>query len=304
MRLRFVFSELAIGLRRNALMMFAVVVITAFAMLVLCIGLLVRTQVGLTKHSYYQKLAVSVFLCPQDSPHAQCPTKATEAQIGDVGAALNGMRPLVTSVEFVNQDKAWAIYKDLFKNTPDLVNNTDPSALPESYVVKLSDPKKFDVVSTRVASMPGVDVVQNEDEFLNKLFSMMHAIQIVALAFCGLLVLAAAVLIGVGVQVAAQSRRREIGIMRLVGASNTYIQLPFLIEGVLAGVVGALFGFGIAAAIKHFLFDQMLKPLFGVLGGRLIAWPEVFATLPWLIGLSAVVAAIASFVTLQRYTRV
>jgi cell division transport system permease protein len=285
-------------------MMFAVIVITAFSMLFLGIGLLVRSQVNITKHSYFQKLQVSVFLCPEGSPHAQCPAKANSGQIDAVQAQLDNLRPLVTSVEFIDQQRAWSIYKDLFKDAPDLVNNTDPSALPESFVVKLSDPKKFDVVSTAVSGMAGVDVVQNEDDFLKKLFGVMNAVRNGVLVACGVLIVAAGVLIGVAVQVAAVSRRRETGIMRLVGASSLYIQLPFLLEGVLAGIIGALFGFGGVSAAKYFLVDGRLKPILPVLGGRLISWSDVFATLPWLIGLSAVVAALASFLTLRRYLKV
>jgi cell division transport system permease protein len=304
MRLRFVFSELSNSLRRNSLMMFAVVVITAFSMLILSAALLVRSQVNITKHSFYQKLQVSVWLCPENSPHPQCPTQANDVQIQAIQSQLNSLRPLVTNVDFVDQDQAWSIFKDLFANQPDLINNTDPKALPESFVVKLSDPKKFDVISTAVKGMPGVDIVQNQDDFLHKLFGIMNAVRFTALAATGVLIVAAGVLIGVAVQVAAASRRRETGIMRLVGASRLYIQLPFLLEGVLAALIGALIGFAGVAAIKHFLVDGKLKAIVPVLGGRLIGWAEVYATLPWLIGLSVVVAALASFVTLRRYLTV
>ena len=272
--------------------------------LILSAALLVRSQVSITKHSFYQKLQVSVWLCPENSPHPQCPTQANSVQTEAIQQQLNSLRPLVTNVEFIDQDHAWSIFKDLFANQPDLINNTDPKALPESFVVKLSDPKKFDVVSTAVAGMPGVDVVQNQDDFLKKLFGIMNAVRFTALAATGVLILAAGVLIGVAVQVAAASRRRETGIMRLVGASRLYIQLPFLLEGVLASLIGAMLGFGGVAAIKHFLVDGRLKAVLPVLGGRLIGWSDVYSTLPWLIGLSVVVAAFASFVTLIRYTRV
>jgi cell division transport system permease protein len=273
-------------------------------MLILSAALLVRSQVSITKHSFYQKLQVSVWLCPENSPHAQCPTQANNVQIDAIRQQLDSLRPLVTNVEFIDQNQAWSIFKDLFANQPDLINNTDPKALPESFVVKLSDPKKFDVVSTAVSGMPGVDVVQNQDDFLKKLFGIMNAVRFTALAATGVLIIAAGVLIGVAVQVAAASRRRETGIMRLVGASRLYIQLPFLLEGVLASLIGAMLGFGGVAAIKHFLVDGRLKAVLPVLGGRLIGWSDVYATLPWLIGLSVIVAAFASFVTLIRYMRV
>jgi hypothetical protein len=63
-------------------------------------------------------------------------------------------------------------------------------------------------------------------------------------------------------------------------------------------------GFGAIAALRVVIIDHLLKPILGVLGGRLVGWSEVMSTLPWLVGLSAVVAALASFVTLQRYVRV
>jgi len=304
MRLRFVFSELAIGLRRNLLMMFAVVIIAAFSMMFLGTGLLMRSQVGITKAAYFGKLQVSVYLCPEGSPHPNCPTKANDAQIQNVEAALDNLRPLVKSVQFIDQDQAWQIFQQEFKDAPDLVKNTDPTALPESFVVKLSDPKRFDAVNSAVASLPGVDDVQNANTFVNKLFKMMNSMRVAALIACGVSIVAAGVLIGVAVQVAATSRRRETGIMRLVGASNLYIQLPFLLEGVLAGLIGAILGLGGISLVKAFIIDGQLRELLPVVGGRMVAWADVFGTIPWLVGISVAVSALASFVTLRMYMRV
>jgi cell division transport system permease protein len=304
MRLRFVFSELAIGLRRNLLMMFAVVIIAAFSMMFLGTGLLMRSQVGITKAAYFGKLQVSVYLCPAGSVDPQCPAKASDEQIQNVQSALEELRPLVSSVQFIDQDQAWQIFKQEFRDAPALIKNTDPTALPESFVVKLSDPKRFDAVNSAVANLPGVDQVQNANTFVKKLFSIMNSMRNAALVACGVSIVAAAVLIGVAVQVAATSRRRETGIMRLVGASNLYIQLPFLLEGVLAGLVGAVLGFGGISLVKTLIVDGQLRPLLPVLGGQVIEWADVFGTIPWLLGISVAVSALASFVTLRMYTRV
>jgi cell division transport system permease protein len=304
MRLRFVFSELVIGLRRNLLMMFAVVIITAFSMLFLGIGLLSRSQVNITKAAYFQRLQVSVFLCPAGSNHSNCPTAANAAQIDAIDKTLNSLRPLVTSVQFIDQQQAWQIFQQEFKDAQDLVKSTDPSVLPESFVVKLSDPSKFNVVNSAVGSMPGVDLVQDSDQVVKKLLSMMDSLRNGALALCLVAILVSAILIGVAVQVAAVNRRRETGIMRLVGASNLYIQLPFLLEGVLAGVLGALLGFGAIALTKTLVIDSQFRTVLPVLGGRTVEWSDVIATLPWLIVVSVGVAAIASFVTLRKYLRV
>ncbi len=304
MRLRFVFSELAIGLRRNLLMLFAVVVITAFSMLFLGLALLLQSEVGLIKHSFYQKLQVSVYLCSTYSQDSNCPQSVTEDQITDIQNTLEGLRPLVTSVQFVNQDQAYQIFKTLFRDNPDLVKNTSPSSLPESFIVKLSDPHKFDVVASSLAGKPGVDQVQNENSFLKTLFQVMNAIRNAALFASVLAIVAAGVLIGIAVKVAADGRRREIGIMRLVGAANLYIRLPFLLEGVVAGVAGALLGFGGVALVKSILVDGHLRPVVAVLGGALVGWGDVLGTLPWLIGFGVVVAAVASYVSLRTYLRV
>ncbi len=140
------------------------------------------------------------------------------------------------SIDFVDQARAYELFKETFKDAPDLVKNTSPDALPESFVVKLQDPKKFDVVSSALSGKPGVDSVQDEHAFLNKLFAILNQLRVVAIVISATVIIAAVVLIGVAVQVSAASRKRETGIMRLVGASNLYIQLPFLLEGIVGGL--------------------------------------------------------------------
>src|SRR6185437_1392810 len=118
MRFRFVFSELGIGLRRNVLMMFSVVVITAFSLLCLGAALLIHTQVNMMKHYWYQRLQISVYLCADHSTNPNCPTAATQQEIDNVQTTLNGLRPLVTDVAFVNQQQAYDIFKAEFKDAP------------------------------------------------------------------------------------------------------------------------------------------------------------------------------------------
>ncbi|MCL6537012.1 MAG: permease-like cell division protein FtsX [Acidothermus sp.] len=300
MRLRFVLSELAISLRRNLLMLFAVVVITAFSLFLFGIALLVQRQVNLSQHYWYQRLQVSVYLCAEHSTNPNCPTAATPEQVQQVEQTLNSLRPLVQSVQFIDQQQAYEIFKEEFKDLPDLVKNTPPDALPESFTVKLSDPAKFAVVRDAVANQPGVDQVQDEHTFLKKLFDIAASARNFAIALAIFVIIAAIVMIGVAVQVSAASRRRETGIMRLVGASNLYIQLPFLLEGMLAGLGGALLGFAFVAATKYFFIDRALRPVLAPLGS-LIEWPAVLGTLPYLAGAGVVIAGVASFVTLQMY---
>ncbi len=300
MRLRFVLSELAISLRRNLLMLFAVVVITAFSLFFFGAALLVRSQVHLSQGYWFERLQVAVYLCPNQSDNPNCPTAATNDQVNAVQNTLESLRPTVKSVQFVNQTQAYEIFKAEFKDTPDLVRNTSPDALPESFTVKLSDPSKFDVVREAVQDMPGVDQVQDEHTFLKKMLNMLSGGRNFAIVMASLAILAAIVLVGVAVQVSAASRRRETSIMRLVGASNLFIQLPFLIEGMLAGLCGALLGFGFVAFAKTFLVDGVLRPVLSPFGS-LIDWSAVMGTLPWLLGMGVGIAGLSSFVALQVY---
>ena len=302
MRLRFVFSELAIGLRKNVLMMFSVVIITAFSMLALGIALLVQRQVGHMKHYWYNQLQVSVYLCADHSENPNCPTAATEAQIADVQTSLNALRPTVKTIDFVDQARAYEYFKETFKDAPDLVKNTSPDALPESFAVKLADPTKFSVVSSALDGKPGVDSVQDQHVFLKKLFSILNTFRNVAIVTSITVIVAAVILIGVAVQVSASSRRRETGIMRLVGASNLYIQLPFLLEGIVGGLLGAVVGFAALSAIKVALIDHSLRAVFGAFGS-LVEWSDVFYTLPFILGISILISGLASFVTLRMYLR-
>jgi cell division transport system permease protein len=302
MRLRFVFSELAIGLRKNVLMMFSVVIITAFSMLALGIALLVQRQVGHMKHYWYNQLQVSVYLCADHSENPNCPTAATEAQIADVQTSLNALRPTVKTIDFVDQARAYEYFKETFKDAPDLVKNTSPDALPESFAVKLADPTKFSVVSSALDGKPGVDSVQDQHVFLKKLFSILNTFRNVAIVTSITVIVAAVILIGVAVQVSASSRRRETGIMRLVGASNLYIQLPFLLEGVVGGFVGAVVGFGGLALFKLALVDHSLRSVFSAFGS-LVEWNDVMYTLPFIVGAAVLISGLASFVTLRMYLR-
>jgi len=138
--------------------------------------------------------------------------------------------------------------------------------------------------------------------FLNKLFAILNQLRVVAIVISATVIIAAVVLIGVAVQVSAASRKRETGIMRLVGASNLYIQLPFLLEGIVGGLLGAVVGFGALSAIKVALIDHSLRSVFGAFGS-LVEWNDVFYTAPFIVGVSVLISGLASFVTLRVYLR-
>ena len=133
--------------------------------------------------------------------------------------------------------------------------------MPESFRVKLSDPTKYDVVASAFIGRPGIDSVNDQRRVLDKLFAILNGFQTGALVIAAMMLLATVLLVANTIRVAAFSRRRETGIMRLVGASNFYIQLPFLLEAALAavdrrGVVAS----GCWRCSRSILVDGVLMP--------------------------------------------
>jgi cell division transport system permease protein len=302
MRASFVLSEIGIGLRRNLTMTVAVVVTVAISLALFGAGLLIREQVSTMKDYWYDKVEVSVYLCGEGSNSVNCNgTAVTDEQRQQLQSDLQAT-PLVEKVYYESKQDAYKRFKEQFKDSPDLVQNVTPDALPESFRVKLKDPTQFEVVASAFRDRPGVDEVQDQKALLENFFKLLNTLQLFALIVAGVQIFAAILLISNTIRVAAFSRRRETGIMRLVGASNLYIQLPFLLEGVLAGLVGAAIASGALVALKSVLIDGQLKPTFEFTA--FVGWDDVLSILPVLFATGALLAGLSSFVTLRRHLRV
>lgn len=290
MRVQFVMQEILIGLRRNLTMTVAVVLTVAISLTLFGAGLLMSKQVDTMQNFWFNKVEVSIFLT-RDVTDAQRESLRTDLQ----------QAPLVEKVYYESKQQAYQHFKEYFKDSPDLVNNASPDALPESFRVKLTDPTKFDVISSEFSGQPGVDQVQDQRKLLEPFFKTLDTLRNIAWGVAAIQLLAGAILIGNTIRVAAFSRRRETSVMRLVGASNLYIQMPFLLEGALAGLVGAGISVPLLAALKHFVIDNRLKQ--NIKFVPWIDWGAVWSTLPLIFPLGVGLAALASFITLLRYLR-
>jgi cell division transport system permease protein len=301
-RATFILSEIGIGLRRNLTMTVAVVVTVAISLALFGSGLLIRKQVETMKDFWYDKVEVSVYLCGEASAGPTCGgNPVTEEQRQELLADLEAM-PQVQEVFYESQQDAYERFREQFADSPDLVDNVTADALPESFRVKLVDPTQFEVVASAFRDRPGVEQVQDQKALLEDFFDVLNKLQLLALIIAGVQVVAAVLLISNTIRVAAYSRRRETGIMRLVGASNLYIQLPFLLEGVLAGLVGAAFASAALVALKVLLVDGQLRPTFEFTA--FVGWGDVLSIIPWLVLTGVLLAGVSSFVTLRRHLRV
>ncbi len=302
MRVRFVLKEVIQGLGRNLTMTLALVLTVAVSLGLFGVGMMVRAQVNTMKDFWYDKVQVSVFLCGETSPSSSCPDgPVTQVQKDQIAGQLDSMRPLVEEVYYESSQDAYDRFKEQYKNSP-LLENITPSAMPESFRVKLSDPTQFATVATAIQGSAGVEQVRDQRRVLDQFFKILNGLQAMSLVVAIAMLVVSVLLVANTIRVAAYTRRRETGIMKLVGASNFYIQLPFLLEAAIAAAVGAALAVAGLAAIKAFLIDNVLAPQFRFTA--FISWSDVGTILAIVVVAGTVLASIAAFITSRRYLKV
>src|ERR1022692_526930 len=300
MRAQFVFGEVWIGLRRNLTMTVALVVVVAISLSLLGTGLLFVKQVNHTRAYWQGRVELSVFLC---SSTVQCPnsgavTSAEQAQIRHTLLALTAVR----GVTYQSQPAAYAQFKQEFANQPSLVSNVAPDDIPASFQVRLKNAEAdAGNVTAAVTGMPGVASVSDDSSILGKFYRLLDGARNAVIVSAIILIIAAILLVANTIRLSAFNRRRETAIMRLVGASNFYVQLPFLVEGMIAGLFGWLVSTGLLIAVKSLWLDT-LQQYFPFNVQLTTADLVEVVVVAMLIGLA--LCGTTSFLTLRRYLRV
>jgi cell division transport system permease protein len=305
MRAHFVLSEIGVGLRRNLTMTFAVIISVALSLALTGGALLVNKQVDAMKGYWYDKVEVTIYMCNK-SDAASTPNCARGAVTDDQKASILKdlkAQPIVEKVYYEDSEQAYKHYQEQFKSSS-LASTITPDQMQENYRVKLKDPTKFAIVASLFEGHPGVQSVVDQRDTLKNLFGLLNGMTTVAWVVLAFMLTVAMLLIVNTVRVSAFSRRRETGIMRLVGASSFYIQMPFIMEAAFAGLVGA----GLACAMllggRYFLIDAGLRLQEKIPLVSFIGWGPVVRELPLVLGIGIVMPAIAAFIALRRYLKV
>ncbi|AUG77513.1 cell division protein FtsX [Kitasatospora sp. MMS16-BH015] len=303
MRAQFVLSEIGVGLRRNLTMTIAVVVSVALSLALAGASLLVRDQVNSMKGYWYDKVEVSIYFCTKADQKAspQCASgAATDQQIKDVKTQLDSMTQLVQSSTFESSQDAFKRWKDTNPDNP-LIQAVGPEAMPQSWRVKLNDPTRYDVIQSAFAGKAGVKSVEDQRKILENLFGLLNGLQTAAFVIMVLMLFVALLLIVNTVRVSAFSRRRETGIMRLVGASNFYVQMPFIAEAAFAALLGAVLASGLLLAGHYFVQNFLAQRVQFI---QFIGLSSVLQVIPLLVVIGMAMAGIAAFFTLRKYLKV
>lgn len=299
MRASFVFSEVITGLRRNITMTIAMIITTAISLGLLGGGLLVVQMTDKTEQIYFDRVEVAVFLTDDISTNdAGCSADICSTLQSELQSTAG-----VESVTYESRDDAYARFQEVFANQPELVELARPEALPASFRVKLADPERFAVINQQFGTQPGVDRVVDQADLVQRLFSVLGGVRNAAFAIAVVQAFAALLLISNMIQIAAYTRRTEVGIMRLVGATRWYTQLPFLLEAVVAGVIGSALAIGGLIFAKAAFLDDVLRDLYqsNIIGQ--ITTSDVLLVAPVLAVVGVGLAAITAYVTLRLYVR-
>jgi cell division transport system permease protein len=293
MRVNFVLSEVATGLRRNMTMTVAMILTTAISLGLMGTGLLIAGMISDMKEIYYDKVQVSIFLADD----------VTDEQRAAIESELDGSSE-VQSFIYESKDEAYERFQQQFSQQPELVENTPADALPESFRVELVNPERYEVIAAEFPSGEnGVDQVRDEGDFLDRLFSLLNGARNATIAVAVVQALAALLLISNTIQLAAFNRRNETNIMRLVGASRWYTQLPFILEAAIAGLIGGLLAAGGLILTKVLFVDRTLA---GPIKAGIIPqveWSAIITNSLIISGVGVGLAAVAAYVTLRLYVR-
>jgi len=304
MKLGLVLSEMWSGIRGNFSMIISIILVTFVSLSFVSVAALLQLQVGNMKNYWYDRAQIAIYLCSDFSPEGQCPAGvATAGQVDAVKTSLTGpaLTPHIEAFYFESQQDA---FDRFLAESEDLsaAQYLLPEQLPEAFWVNLVNPDKTELIVEAFSSQPGVAEVRDQRGYLDQIINFLNISSLAVGGVAAIMLFSAALLTTTTIRLSAFSRRREIAIMRLVGASIWSIQLPFILEGLLAALIGgglavATVAFGTQYFVTDLLSTQLAFTSF-------VGIADVWAVAPFVLGVGALIATLAAAVSTFRHVRV
>ena len=302
--MKFVFKEVAEGISRNISMVVSIILVTFISLTFVGTASLLQMQIGQMKNYWYDRAQVAIYLCTNVSPAAACPQGEASADTKSaIEEKLNSatLKPYIEKFYFENHDQAYATFQKQFEGNA-VAKYVTKNQLNETFWVKLNNANQGKIITESFTGVAGVEEVRDQRSYLDQIFSILNAASLAAIGVAGLMLISAALLISTTIRLSAFSRRRELGIMRLVGASNFYIQLPFILEGVVAATVGSVLAGGAVLAIVQFFVQGYLAQVLPFTS--FVGLADGLLVVPVLIGAGILLAALASGLSIRRYLKI
>lgn len=284
----YVARETTTNLWRNRLMALAAIMTVAVSLSLVGTALLLRQAVSSELTRLGDNVQFQVFMNPS----------AGAAETAAIATTLH-QTPQVRSCTYYNHQQSYDFMKVLFAGNKTLIQALTPSSTPPVYRCTLANPADATTAASVFQGLPGVYAVKYPDQAAHTLTEISNVLQIVLLVIAVVLLVSALVLILNAIRMAIFARRREVGVMRLVGATSWFIRLPFMVEGLVQGLVGAFIAvgivllgdFGIQALIRHFKeFSNAIVPSHDVLVTQIVV-----------VLLGALIGALGSAAAVRRF---
>lgn len=290
------------GLRRNLAMTIAVVVTMAVSLSLLGLGVMTALQVDKARASLYERISITVFLCTEKTQGGRCePGKATtDAQREQIQRTLEA-NPEVSEVVYESKEVAYAEFLKVYADSP-VAGTRTVEDMQDAFRVKFDNPENYAGVVAEAQGLQGVQAVQDLASVLDPMFTWLRGIQWATIIMSSMLLLAGALQIANTIRMAAFTRRREIGIMRLVGASNVYILLPFLLESLIAAAIGVVAAGAALVAAYWFIIDQTARPAIPAI--EWIGAGELLVALGTITAVGIALAIVPTLLATRKYLRI
>jgi cell division transport system permease protein len=301
MRFGLIWSEVGNGLRRNLSMVVSVVLVTFISLTFVGTAALLQLQIAQMKTYWYDRAQVAVYMCTETDNCAS--GAATEQTVAAVKKQLESpeLAPYIQKFYFQDQKQGYEQFKQQFKGNQ-IADYVTADMIPQTFWVNLKNPNQSDVLTETLSSSPGVQSVVDQRSYLDQIFRILSAGSYTALGIAALMLVAAVLLIATTIRLSAFSRRREIGIMRLVGASNRFIQTPFIIEGVIAALIGAVLSATVIwVLVQVFVHGPLQASIPSI---NFVSMEQAWPVIPLVIVIGALLAALSANFAIKRYLRV
>lgn len=299
MKTRFVLGEAFSSLGRNITMTIAMIITTAVSLALLATGILVTEQTSRTKDLYLDRVEVQIELNEQISAEDQtCSSPECADVVGKLEEADG-----IDSVTFRNRQQNFDHFVEMFKDSdPVLVENATPESLPAVVMVRLSDPTDVSPLDP-IRELPQVDHVTDQHEEIGTAAQNLDSVRNATFLLAAVQTVAAVFLIANMVQIAAFSRRKEVEIMRMVGASRWFTQAPFVLEAVIASLIGGVLAIGALFLGKATVIDPALSNLYKAQLLAPLTNGDIGVVAPIVVIIGMVFAGLVAQVTLRLYSR-
>lgn len=299
MKIRFVLKEAFAGLTRNVTMAVAMIITTTISLALLATGVLITNMTADTKDLYLDRIEVMVQL---DDEISDTDTDCSGTLCAAIRSTLESDDDVET-VTYRNKEQSYQRFAELFSESdPLLVEQTSEDAFPAALHVRLADPLDTTPID-EIAESEGVATIVDQQDDLRGATQNLDSIRNASFVLAAVQAVAAVFLIMNMVQLAAFSRRQETSIMRMVGATRWFTQAPFILEAVIASLIGSLLSVGALLLGKRVLLDPALGSLYDANLIARITSADIWLVAPFIVIAGALVAGVTAQVTLRWYVK-